>query len=107
MILGILNSKFRPVDIFLNITFLSLLLDGVESLRKGEQTSGLVAGKKMDAICRSMPSICLQLFAVLLDVENLDRTQFIVLITSVGFGIFGSAGELSRFAASHRSFTLN
>merc|ERR1711991_3579 len=46
MLLGIYNSPRKPMDIFLNLTQLSILVDGIETLRTGRQTEGLVVGKK-------------------------------------------------------------
>merc|ERR1711991_1229737 len=51
MLLGIYNSPRKPMDIFLNLTQLSILVDGIETLRTGRQTEGLVVGKKNRCYC--------------------------------------------------------
>merc|ERR1711916_301826 len=89
---------------FWNITYLGPIKEGIMTLYTGRQTSGLVAGKKLDAIARSMPSIVLQMFALLLDLNNFDQSTLVTLVVSVGFGLLGSAVTLSGLhpKAGHR-----
>ena len=62
IVLGYWNSGRTMKDLFLNVSQLSILVDGMETLNQGKQTPGLVLGKKMDAVVRSMTSVILQLF---------------------------------------------
>ena len=82
-------------SILWNITYLGPIKEGILTLYTGRQTIGLVAGKKLDAIARSMPSIVLQLFALLLDLNNFNRTTYVTLVVSIGFGLLGSSATLS------------
>ena len=89
MLLGYWNSKRTLWDLFLNVTQLSILVDGFETLKKGEQTEGLVKSKKMDAIVRSMPSVILQLYSVLIDLEEYPAgsPEYNTFIVSIALGI--------------------
>ena len=70
IILGYWNSDRTPKDLLLNVSQLSILVDGIETLNQGKQTPGLVLDKKMDAIVRSMPSVILRLFSFLKDLDD-------------------------------------
>ena len=85
------------MDIFLNLTQLSILVDGIETLRTGHQTEGLVVGKKTDAITRSMPSAIIQLYTLLSDSKNYPAGSpaYNVLASSVAIAIFGASITLS------------
>jgi hypothetical protein len=93
--LGVVESDRSWKSIFLNLTYTNILMDGVETLRTGKQTPGLVAGKKLDAIVRSMPSIVLQLYALLKGLQDFSPDGLILLFTSIGFGVVGSAATLA------------
>ena len=75
IILGYWNSDRTPKDLLLNVSQLSILVDGIETLNQGKQTPGLVLDKKMDAIVRSMPSVILRLFSFLKDLDDLLQTN--------------------------------
>ena len=62
IVLGYWNSEQTLKDLLLHVSQLSILVDEMETLKRGEQTPGLVLSKKMDAVVRSMTSVILQLF---------------------------------------------
>ena len=109
MFLGYWNSERTLWDLFLNVTQLSILVDGFETLKKGEQTEGLVKSKKMDAIVRSMPSIILQLYSVLIDLEEYPAgsSEYNTFIVSIALGILGASVTLSglHYKAGNRLLT--
>ena len=72
-------------------------MDGLETLKKGHQTDGLILNKKLDAICRSMPSVILQLYPLLKDLEKYPATSrdYITFVVSITLGIFGASFTLS------------
>ena len=100
-LLGILDTDMSVKSIFLNVTYLNPLTDGIETLRTGMQTAGLVGGKKTDAITRSLPSITLQLYILILDYKIIsgDLYSYAVFASSIAFGVFGSAATLSGIHA--------
>ena len=99
--LGIKNSEGKPMDYFLNITQLSILVNGYLTWRDRMQTIELLASKKVDAICRSVPSVILQLYSLLiaLDEYPAGSKSYQTLVVSVAFGLFGPAWTL---AGAHR-----
>ena len=80
-----------------------------ETLKKGEQTEGLVKSKKMDAIVRSMPSIILQLYSVLIDLEEYPAgsSEYNTFTVSIALGILGASVTLSglHYKAGNRLLT--
>ena len=97
MFLGYWNTNRTLWDLFLNVTQLSILVDGFLTLKEGVQTEGLVKSKKMDAIVRSMPSVILQLFSVLIDLEKYPAGTYAynTSIASIALGILGASVTLS------------
>lgn len=75
-----------------------------ESLSKGRQTATFVRSKKVDAVCRSMPSVVLQLYGLLCSLyysrdSALSNREFVIISLSVAFGVTGSAITLGSSAA--------
>lgn len=75
-----------------------------ESLSKGRQTASFVRSKKVDAVCRSMPSVVLQLYGLLYSLyysrsSALSNSEFVIISLSVVFGVTGSAITLGSSAA--------
>ena len=97
VVLGYWNSDRTAWDLVLNVTQLSIFVDGIETLKQGKQTPGLVLSKKMDAIVRSMPSIILQLFSLLIDLEDYPagKTGYNTFVVSIALGILGASVTLS------------
>ena len=72
-------------------------MNGYTTLYTREQTVELLVNKKVDAICRSLPSVILQLYSLLIDLDDYppgSRT-YKILIASVALGIFGPALTLA------------
>ena len=84
-------------DRLLVVFQLSPLVEGIDSLRSGKQTMGLVAGKKVDAMARSMPSMFLQTFSLLVSLSTISTTGYITLIVSI---VLGSTTTLATLAPS-------
>jgi hypothetical protein len=97
IVLGYWNSNRTAWDLVLNVTQLSIFVDGMETLKQGKQTPGLVLGKKMDAIVRSMPSVILQLFSLLIDLEDYPAGthEYNTFVVSIALGILGASVTLS------------
>ena len=97
MFLGYWNSKRTLLDLFLNVSQLSILVNGYLTLAQGKQTEGLVLSKKMDAIVRSMPSIILQLYTVLKDLGEYPKGSyaFNTFVVSIALGVLGASVTLS------------
>lgn len=95
--LGIMESDRSCKSIFIILIFASGLLNGIQTLRTGRQTPGLVAGKKLDAVARSMPSTVLQLYSLLQGLQryNGNPLTLSVLVTSITFAILSSAVTLA------------
>jgi hypothetical protein len=69
-----------------------------ETLRSGEQTQSFVRSKKVDAVCRSVPSIVLQLYGLLLTLATLGASGVATIGLSVAVGVVGSAMTLGSLA---------
>jgi len=69
-----------------------------ETLRKGEQTFSFVRSKKVDAVCRSLPSIVLQLYGLMLTLPTLGASGVTTIGLSVIAGTLGSAMTLGSLA---------
>ena len=69
-----------------------------ETLRSGEQTQTFVRSKKVDAVCRSCPSIVLQLYGLMISLGSIDQSGVNTIALSVAAGIFGSAMTLGQLA---------
>ena len=88
----------RAYGLFLK---LSILVNGYLTWRDRIQTMELLASKKVDTICRSVPSVILQLYSLLiaLDEYPAGSRSYQTLVVSVAFGLFGPAWTL---AGAHR-----
>jgi len=83
----------------LSIIFqLSQITEAWEILTKGEQTPGFVQGKKVDAVCRSVPSVVLQLYGLLVTLNSLGTTGIFTITLSIVSGITGAAITLGTIA---------
>ena len=69
-----------------------------ETLRTGVQTQSLVRSSKVDAVCRSMPSIALQLYGLLLTLPTLSVAGVKTIAMSVAMGLMTSAMALGSLA---------
>ena len=97
VLLGLFSARSMK-DAFLTIFQLSGLVDGYETIMKGEQTEGLVAGKKLDAVARSMPSMVLQLFSLFVSLSTITDQGYATLVASIALGAFGAATTLASMA---------
>ena len=70
-----------------------------ESLESGRQTDEFVRSKNVDAMCRSVPSIVLQLYGLLGTLPTLRATGIMTLTASVAVGVTGSAMTLGSLAS--------
>lgn len=78
---------------------LQQVVEAMESLKKDRQTENFVRSKKVDAVCRSLPSIVLQLYGVLVELPSLGARGLLIIVLSVTLGITGSAMTLGSLAA--------
>jgi heme O synthase-like polyprenyltransferase len=85
-------------DAFITVFQLGPLIEGVKTLISGEQTTELVAGKKLDAVARSMPSMVLQLFSLLISLSTITDQSYSILAVSIALGALGSATTLASMA---------
>jgi hypothetical protein len=99
VLLDIYSSyKKKSWDIFIRIFQLSDLVEGLKTLTDGKQTEGFVASKRVDAVCRSLPSMILQLFTLLLDISTIDRTGYSILMISISLSAVGMATMLASLS---------
>ena len=104
--LGVINRKKNQfsnnnafnlfIATMLQISFLHYLIEGIETCRRGHQSSSLIFSKRIDAICRSLPSIALQLFSLGIGISSMDRQRFIIFGGSIGVSILFSSHTLSN-----------
>ena len=73
-------------------------MQAVETLSQGRQTESLVRSKKVDAVCRSVPSVVLQLYGLLLTLPSLGARGVLTIGLSVAVGVVGSATTLGSLA---------
>ena len=97
VLLGLLSATSIQ-DVFITIFQFGGLVEGVKTLINGEQTSELVAGKKLDAVARSMPSMVLQLFSLLISLSTINGQSYSILAVSIALGALGSATTLASIA---------
>ena len=69
-----------------------------ESLESGRQTENFVRSKKVDAVCRSAPSIVLQLYGLLATLPSPRSSEGVILVLSVVTGFVGSSISLGSLA---------
>ena len=106
-----LNVAFLLFNVFVDVLLQSDLQSRVlamlqlqqavqawETLRSGEQTASFVRSKKVDAVCRSMPSIVLQLYGLLLSLTTLGASGVATIGLSVAVGVGNSAATLGSLA---------
>jgi len=91
------NSLRRPIDWFLSISHLSIVLNGFDTLKDGKLTKQFILSNKVDAI-RSVPSSVLQLYALLGNLKQhpAGTKSYRILVASVALGIFGSSYKMTR-----------
>ena len=80
------------------VLHLQQALQAFETIRVGYQTESFVRSKKVDAVCRSVPSIVLQLYGLLLTLPGLDSTGVATISLSIASGVLGSAMTLGSLA---------
>jgi hypothetical protein len=97
VLLGLLTARSIQ-DVLITIFQLGGLVEGVKTLISGEQTTELVAGKKLDAVARSMPSMVLQLFTLLISLSTISDQSYSILVVSIALGALGSATTLASMA---------
>jgi hypothetical protein len=82
-----------------HIFHLHIVSQGVDALRRGEESPVLVVSKKLDAICRSIPSMILQLYSLYLTYSTIDLKGYIIFIVSISCGAMSTAITLSSLNA--------
>ena len=97
VVLGLLTAT-STYSVFVTIFQLGPLLEGVQTLINGEQTVELVAGKKLDAVARSMPSMVLQLFSLLVSLSTVSSGSYSILVVSIALGALGASSTLASTA---------
>ena len=75
------------------------IVQAYKSLYLEMQTESFSLSKKVDAICRSVPSIVLQLYGLLATLPALRSSEGAILVISVVTGVIGSAITLGTMAA--------
>jgi hypothetical protein len=73
-------------------------VQAVETLQQGKQTQQFVRGKKVDAVCRSVPSVVLQLYGLLVSLPSLGAKGALTISFSVVCGVVGAALTLGSLA---------
>jgi len=75
-------------------------VQAVETLRTNKQTESFVRSKKVDAICRSVPSTVLQIYGLLIGLASgeLSSSGATTLIISVVGSVMGAAMTLGQLA---------
>jgi hypothetical protein len=73
-------------------------VQAVETLQLGKQTQQFVRGKKVDAVCRSVPSVVLQLYGLLVSLPSLGAKGALTISFSVVCGVVGAALTLGSLA---------
>jgi len=82
----------------LSVLQLQQAVQAVETLSQGKQTVSFVRSKKVDAVCRSVPSVVLQLYGLLLTLPSLGARGVLTIGLSVAVGVVGSATTLGSLA---------
>ena len=100
LILAVATAWPKPTAMLYNLFQISPLIEGIETLRTGHQTDGLQQSKKVDAICRGVPSMLIQLFSILITIEDLTATSLARLFASVIMGLAGASFTLAQLAAN-------
>jgi hypothetical protein len=71
----------------LSVLQLQQAVQAVETLSQGRQTESFVRSKKVDAVCRSVPSVVLQLYGLLLTLPSLGARGVLTIGLSVAVGV--------------------
>jgi hypothetical protein len=74
---------------------LHILFEAIESYQVGKFTEKLLRSKKIDAVCRSMPSMLVQTYTLLTLWETLSYNGFAILTVSILLGLGASATTLA------------
>ena len=85
-------------ELVLNLLNLGSVLEGCRTILEKKQTEGFVLGKKMDAVCRSMPSLILQLFLVLKSLDTMSALSYRVFLASIALAFLGTSVALAQLA---------
>ena len=86
------------VDKVLAVLQVQQIVQAFKSMKSMQQTSIFVRSKKVDAICRSVPSIVLQVYGLLATLPALRSSEGFTLILSVVTSVVGSAISLGSLA---------
>ena len=97
----------NPKAMFYNFFQLQGAIEGFETLRTGHQTEGLQASKKVDAICRAIPSMVIQLYSILAVIDELSSTNIAQLFASVLISLSGASFTLAQLDANSGSSMFN
>ena len=97
LLVGLYASE-NLLGAILRLLMLDVLMEGIKTINQGFQTQAFIALKKLDAICRSMPSMILQLYTLLNEFYQISTGATSLLIVSVAIGIVGSACTLSSLS---------
>lgn len=100
LLLAVATAWPKPIAMLYNFFQISALIEGINTLRTGHQTDGLQQSKKVDAIVRAVPSMIIQLFSILITIEDLSETTLARLFASVIMGLAGASFTLAQLAAN-------
>ena len=110
--LMLLNCAFIAVNTLIDVTLTSdiwgkiftvfqvqPLIQAIVMLQNKFQTSAFVRSKKLDAICRSLPSVVLQLYGLLIGLQTLEFSGILTISLSIVLSVTSASMTLSSLAA--------
>lgn len=107
LLLSTITAWPNPLAMLLNLLQLQGAIEGYKTLMSGHQTDGLQSTKKLDAICRSIPSMVIQLYSILAAVEDLSDTVKIQLLASIIISLLGASFTLAQLDANSGNSMFN
>jgi uncharacterized membrane protein YwzB len=87
-------------EVIQSICQIHILLEGIDALEQKHQTHNLLRSKRIDAICRSIPSMLIQAYTLLTVWESLDQKGVAILIISILLGLGGASATLAALDPS-------
>ena len=99
-ILSMVAAWPNPKAMLYSLLQIQAALEGYMTLKTGHQTDGLQSSKKVDAICRALPSMVIQLYSILAVIDQLSTTNIGRLFASVLVGLVGASFTLAQLDAN-------
>lgn len=113
--LGVWISRDDMNGIIRKILQLDQLYQGYMTIVGGHQTDAMVVSKKIDAVTRSMPSMILQLYGLLVSLSSVDSRGLVhrllspsqILLVSVASSVIGAGFTLASLAPNSGTSIFN